>query len=321
MVSTFFLSRLKEKMPDSTLVVAAPSPLQDLFSSHPSVSQFIPLPYREGGDFREAARRIREARFDQAYILPRSFRSALESWWARVPRRIGFSGDLRRLLLTEVHRYDEKLSYPHRYLKLIGDETLDLRTLRPFFPKANLNLEEVAQRLGFSASALRQPVLGIGPASVAPSRTWPVEHYAAVAKRFIEEKNGTVVLFGSPSETPLTKSIRDTIGDRVIDTAGRLNLPMLGWFMSQCQAYLGNDSGLMHVASAFEIPSLILFGPSDPAVALPATGRFTAIQHPEIECVPCLRNHCVRMGEHYLACLRAIEAEEVSQKVNGLLRA
>jgi heptosyltransferase II len=101
------------------------------------------------------------------------------------------------------------------------------------------------------------------------------------------------------------------LGPAAIDTAGRLNLPQLGWLVSQLDKFLGNDSGLMHVAAAFKIPSVVLFGASEPKWALPQTGTFRAIQHPEVFCVPCLRNECVRLGTGYKECQAKITVEEV----------
>jgi heptosyltransferase-2 len=102
------------------------------------------------------------------------------------------------------------------------------------------------------------------------------------------------------------------VGGRVLDTAGILTLPELGWAVKNCDHMLVNDSGLMHVASAFEKPTAVLFGASDPTWALPPWGKFTALQHTEVWCVPCLKNTCVRFGEGKMECLKKISIEEVT---------
>jgi heptosyltransferase-2 len=297
-VSTYFLSRLKEKYSDSDIHVAGPVYLQDLYQSHPAVAAFIPLPNRKS--LFESVNQLRAARADRIYILPRSFRTALEARLAPIPERIGFSGDLRRFLLTEAHSYRSDLDYPHRYLKLLGDENLNLGSTRPFFPKVSLPFNN-----------LPDPILGLGPASIAPSRTWPVENFIAVAKAHLASTKGSVVLFGSNREKPVTQKIRAALGDRVLDTAGQLSLPQLGGLISLCRAFVCNDSGLMHVASAFQVPTVVVFGASDPTYALPRTGQFRFLQSKKLDCVPCLRNHCVRVGQLHEACLKQISPEEV----------
>jgi heptosyltransferase-2 len=277
------------------------------------VNEVVSLPYPNGNVWTAAAELAKRG-FDLAYILPRSLRSALESASARIPKRIGFGGDLRRFLLTEAVSYDEKLLYAHRYLKLIGEEQLPLSQAQPYFPSEKPT-DGVAAAL---AQRLQGQILGIAPISIAPSRTWAPERFAQVAAAFLKRTAGTVVLFGAPSERVRIEAIARQIGhESVINTAGHLDLPQLGWFISKCSAFVANDSGLMHVAACFKIPSVIAFGASEPARALPPWGRFTAIQHPEIFCVPCLRNHCVRFGDDHNACLKAITVTEIDSALTA----
>jgi heptosyltransferase-2 len=317
-VSTLFLFRLKKKEPEAEIDVAAPPSLASIFKSHPAVHEFVELPYASGGTVFDAGRILREKSYDAVYLLPRSFRTALEVWLAKIPKRIGYAGDVRRFLLTDVFPYDDRSFYAHRYLKLIGEENLPLDGLRPFFPKADLTGAEASQLIGFPYEKLKKPFLGLGPASVARARSWEAKRFVEVAERFLKEKGGTVFLFGSQKESPVTKEIASEIGKDVIDTAGKLDLPQLGWLMSNMNAFLANDSGLMHVASAFDIPTVVLFGPSDPTWALPRNGRFIPLQHKEISCVPCLRNECVRFGSHYKECLRTISSDEVFSVLSRL---
>jgi heptosyltransferase-2 len=164
--------------------------------------------------------------------------------------------------------------------------------------------------------------LGIAPISVAPSRTWGPERFASTASAFLKKNGGTVVLFGSPGERPRVENIAAQItGGEVINTAGRLSLPELGWTLSQCTVFLANDSGLMHVAACFRIPSVVLFGASDPAFALPPWGRFLALQHKEIFCVPCLRNHCVRFGAGHDECMKTISVDEAGSALQAAVGA
>lgn len=310
-VSTVFLTRLRARFPNADITVLCPSALAPLYDTHPAKVTALSLTYPTGSVF-DVARRLREEAFDTAYILPRSFRTALEVTLAKIPNRIGFTGELfRGLLLTNVIRYDDKLLYPHRYLKLLGEETFALDQAKPYFPKADLSDKE-AQMLFFQGTPpLKKPILGIAPVSVAPARTWEPDHFAAVAEAFLKERSGTVFLFGSPAETAAVERVAAMIQGRVVNLAGKLDLPKLGWAMSLCDAFLGNDSGLMHVAAAFKIPSVILFGPSDPTHAVPPWGMCKVIQKREINCVPCLRNECVRFGPHYRECLKSIGAAEV----------
>src|SRR4051812_43209286 len=110
-VSTIFISRLKEKNADSLIEVACPTALRPLFETHPAVHAVVDLPYSTGGNIFAAARAFRARQFDVVYILPRSLRTALEAWLARIPRRIGYRGDARGVLLSEAVAYESKKLY------------------------------------------------------------------------------------------------------------------------------------------------------------------------------------------------------------------
>ncbi len=311
-VSTVFLNRLKTRCPDDVISVLCTPALKPLFESHPAVTGVIELPYPHGNVF-EAVRRVRDKKFDEAYVLPRSFRAAFEAFAARVPVRIGYAGDMRRLLLTSAFHYDASLLYAHRYLKLIDEPNLALDSVKPYFPSKPPADPELV--------GLKKPWIGVAPVSIAPSRMWDPVRFAEAAKRLQQRMGGSVILFGSGKERMAVQNVADRIGADAVNTAGRLNLPELGAIVSGCRILLANDSGLMHVASAFNIPTVVLFGASDPSKALPAWGRFSAIQHKEIFCVPCLKNHCVRLGDDTNACLKAISVDEAVNEAERIASA
>jgi heptosyltransferase-2 len=313
-VSTVFLSRLRAQQPQAHIAVAAAAGLAPIFASHPAVNETIALPY-PNGNVGDAAKLLATAHCDTAYILPRSFRAALESRLAKISKRIGYAGDLRRWLLTNAVSYDHKLVYAHRYLKLIGEETFPLENVAPYFPSQAPSLE----KQGPLAQASSGPVLGIAPISVAPSRTWSAERFAQTANDFLKKNGGTVVLFGSAGERSRIEAIATQItAGPVVNTAGQLSLAELGWFISRCRLFLANDSGLMHVAACFRVPAVILFGASEPAFALPPWGTFVGLQHKEIFCVPCLKNNCVRFGSGRDECMRAISVNEAFAALDAL---
>lgn len=292
-VSTIFLERLRRLNADGEIHVLCPPALRSLFEACPAVTAVMTLPYGSGGTVFQVGRHIRAGRFDEMYILPRSLRSWLEAFLGGVPNRIRFGRKIP---------YDAMLLYPHRYLKLIGEEKLAPSEFKPFFPKS----DETAW-----LTSAQKPILGLAPASIAPARTWDTKRFAQVADLFLKKYRGTVVLFGSSSEKAICSALKEAIAGPVIDTSGQLDLPPLGALISRCDAFLANDSGLMHVAAAFNIPTVAVFGASDPHTALPANGKVKAIQNNKVPCVPCHRNYCPRFGMFNRECLTSIQVEEV----------
>lgn len=314
-VSTAFLSRLKQKFPTNEISVVCENYLIPIFESHPAVTHVFATDYKNGGTVFSLAKKLRLQKFDEVYILPRSFRTALESTLAFIPHRIGFNGDLRNFLLSEVIPYDKNLFYPHRYLKLLCEEKIDLKDINFYFPKKEISPMKLNEVLGISWSEVKKPILGLAPLSIAPSRTWPSENFVSLAQKFIETYSGTVLLFGSSSEFLRIQTMTEKIGASAFNLAGKLDWAELGWIMSQLQFFVGNDSGLMHVATSFDVPGVIVFGASDPTWALFPVSKLKPVQNKSIHCVPCLRNHCVRVGSGFNECLNSILVEEIWKKL------
>ncbi len=318
-VSTVFIRRLRRRHPGAYIGVACRPPLAPIFENLTEVNSVVPLPKDAG--VMGAARALREHRFDTAYILPQSARTALEPWLARIPRRIGFGGDLRAMLLTDTRPYRLDLLYPRRYLALLDDAGDDLAATPPCFPNPALSDARMKELFGSAWDALPKPVLGIAPASIAPARTWPTDRFADAARRFQKETGGTVVLIGTAKERPIVEEIAATLTGCVVDTSGRLSLTELGSVISRCDRFLVNDSGLMHVAACFGVPTVIPFGSSDPTLILPPWGRVAGLYHQVIDCQPCRRNTCARFGDYRFACLKAVTTDEVASAFAPLEKA
>ena len=322
-MSTAFISRLKAKNPEAQISVLCAPYLSPIFENHSAVDEVIKLPYQNGGSVFEVANIIKGKSFDEIFILPKSFRTALEAWLSKIPRRVGFSGDMQKFLLTEAHpRFDRKGFDPYRYLRLLGEKDLGAEEIYTFFPKEEPDRDAALTLMGRPVKSLPRPILGIAPKSVAQARTWELKRFAEVARRFLDETGGTVFLFGIESERPATSLVKSRAGKGAVDFTGLLNLPeragLLGWALDLCDYFLCNDSGLMHVAIALGVPTLTVYGSGDPNYAsYKKKGPFLSIQHREIFCVPCLRNNCVRFGSSYNECLKAVSVDEV---LTGLKR-
>ena len=101
------------------------------------------------------------------------------------------------------------------------------------------------------------------------------------------------------------------VGTGAIDTSGTLSLSELGWLLREMDIFLANDSGLMHIAACFEVPTVVVFGSSDPLVILPPWGAFEAVNVDGLFCSPCVRNLCVRFGEGRYECMKMVSVAAV----------
>jgi ADP-heptose:LPS heptosyltransferase len=131
-----------------------------------------------------------------------------------------------------------------------------------------------------------EPVLGIGPTANWLPKTWPAKRFAALALRITEPDGflpgARIAIFGDAAERSLAQPVIDSIPvERRIDLVGKIDLATVAACLARCGLYVGNDSGLMHIAAAVGTPTLGLFGPSPPQIYAP-WGAHTAVVTTEI---------------------------------------
>jgi heptosyltransferase-2 len=303
-----------------------------VYRAMPDVAEVLEFPFAHGGlqwtARRDMARQLRD-RFDVAYVCPNSFKSALVPWWAGIPVRIGYMGESRLGLLTQRlpnPPRDQRPPMVGHYAALSG-ETLATSD-RP-----RLSLSESGSELALAALGLTaQGYYVFSPgAEYGPAKRWPASHFADLAASLPLP----VVLLGSAKESALCADIAqhanatsakakhaNTTGitgitgvERCIDLSGRTSLDQALAVIAHAKAMVSNDSGLMHVAAAFDVPQVALFGSSSPLHTPPLSQRSTVIwlrddpsYQPVLDCAPCFARVCP-LG--HTRCLNDIAPERV----------
>lgn len=256
------------------------------------------------------ARELKKRAYDRAYILPPSFGAALAPWWAGIPERIGGDSDFRRPLLTRAVKIDERFHYLRRYLALVGAEGTDISSADLYFPS------EPAPA-GWAGPAAGGRVLAVAPGSRAPARRWFPERFAEVINGMPSSWSGAVIL-GAPEDRPVADRVAALCRRPVNNLCGGTSLPALAGILKNCAALLTNESGLMHVGWAVDLPLVVVSGPSNAHATSPFGPRVRVIQHREIPCVPCVKNECYRAPEEQNLCLKAVTVREVLDALEGL---
>jgi heptosyltransferase II len=312
MAQSLFMA-LKEQHKSCSIDVLAPQWSLALMACMPEVRKAIVMPLGHGQfDFKgrkALGNSLREKQYDQAIVLPNSWKSALIPYFAGIPKRTGYLGECRWGLLNNTRRLDKVFltKTVQRFVALASEPCAIL----PNIPQPRLLVDpasvEVAKQK-FNILPAKGKVLGLCPgAEYGPAKRWPEEHYAEVARQAID--NGwQVYLFGSVKDQAVTASINELVAGACRDFAGKTNLTEALELMSLCDAVVSNDSGLMHVAAALNIKTVAIYGSSDPA--------FTPPLHPEADvislnlpCSPCFKRECP-LG--HLDCLTKISPDRVT---------
>ncbi|HYM11685.1 MAG TPA: lipopolysaccharide heptosyltransferase II [Bryobacterales bacterium] len=269
------------------------------------------------GRFRLAAE-LRGRRFDCAILLPNSFDAAFLAWQAKIPRRIGYARDGRSVLLTDAIPPPRPGAIPphqrYYYLELLRRAGL-LATL-PEFPEIRLHGDAAAGRELLRHFGLRgERIIGVSPgAAFGSAKRWLPERFAAAASDLAAEWDAEVAVFGTASEAQLCGAVAQAVGPPARSLAGRTSLGQFIDLAAACLAFLTNDSGAMHIASAVGVPTVAVFGATDPAATGPTASLARIVRTP-VECSPCLLRECPI--DH--RCMTRVEAAAVAGETRRLV--
>lgn len=315
MAQSLFIT-LRQRFPDSAIDVLAPGWSLPLLARMPEVRAAIEMPLGHG-EFGFAARRrlgieLRANGYDRAIVLPRSWKSALVPFFARIPQRTGYRGELRYGLLNDIRPLDKTvLTQTVQRFVALGLEA-DAK-LPPPIPQPKLRMEGMQRErlLGALDLDTGRPIVALLPgAEYGPAKRWPVEHFAWLAQRLV--KDGYAVwVFGSQKEKPLGETIVDGLGVDAVNLCGRTRLIEAADLLSLAQCAVTNDSGLMHVAAGMGVRVIAIYGSSSPEYTPPLTDKAEVV-YLKLECSPCFQRECP-LG--HLNCLKQIAVEDIYRRV------
>jgi len=322
MAQTLFVC-LKRQHPDCQIDVLAPEWSRPLLERMPEVREALSFPLGHGAFELATRRRIGQqlrGRYDQAILLPNSLKSALVPYFAGIPKRTGWRGEMRFGLLNDIRTLD-KARYPlmiERFMALAHAPGAELP--KPY-PEPRLAIDPASrdaalERFGLS---LDRPVLALCPgAEFGEAKRWPAEHYAAVADARLRQ-GWQVWLFGSQKDAPGGEEIREWVTpgfeEDVCNLAGRTSLAEAIDLLSCASAVISNDSGLMHVAAALDRPLVAVYGSTSPGFTPPLASQVEVVRL-GLECSPCFDRTC-RFG-HY-DCLRLLQPSLVQDALGRLV--
>lgn len=156
--------------------------------------------------------------------------------------------------------------------------------------------------------------VGINPgAAYGSAKRWFPDRFAAVANTLARDLNAGILITGGSGETDIARDIETSVQGSCLNLAGKTTVRQMMAVISQCGLFVTNDSGPMHVAAAFGIPIVALFGPTNPTTTSPLSDTVRIVRKP-MACAPCLKRHCPL--DH--ACMEAITAEDVVDAARSL---
>ena len=306
------------------LTVGALPWVAQVYRAMPQVAEVIEFPFQHGGLQFKARRRLAselDGRFDIAYICPNSLKSALLPFMASIPKRVGYLGEARIGLLTHRLKNPPKAKRPPMvalYSALSGEG--DVANDRPKMQMAESDVASLLSQMGLQHK--RYHVFAPG-AEYGPAKRWPAAHFSELARQL----DLPVVLLGSAKEHALCEAIAAPANaaapGKCLNLAGKTPLAHAFAAIAASKSTVSNDSGLMHVAAAFGVPQVALFGSSSPLHTPPLSDHAVVFwlktdttYQPPLDCAPCFARECpLQPDQGHMRCLNDVLPASVLAKL------
>ena len=304
---------IKAGRPDARVTIAAPEKLAPMWKLVPEVDAIIPLP--ENQLFSVVRLLRREPSFDVAILFPNSLRAGLESWLARIPRRVGYLGYWRRWLLNQIVPVPRKPGPPEhhslRFLRIArecGAATSDIG-----YSTASAERPAGQQLPPLNHEPLR---IGLCPgAEYGPAKRWLPERFAEAAEKISAHSSVQWILFGTARDAAVGEQIAAALRDHCVNRIGQTTLDQLIDELRECRLLLTNDTGTMHLAALLDVPVVAIFGSTEPRLTGPLGNDQIILRH-HVECSPCFLREC----PIDFRCMKAVSVREVVDAVLAILR-
>ncbi len=324
LLSTPVIEALRKNFPRSYIAVMVRPYARDIVLGNPYLDEVII--YDKYGAQHSLWKSIvfawglRRKRFDLALILHPTNRMHLVSALAGIKKRVGFDRNLSFLLTDKIeHRKQEgkkhELQYSLDVLRSLGLKPQGTDLFMPIQKKSEMYVEEFLATQGLESG---EKMVALHPGASCPSKIWPVERYASVADKLVEQFKVKIIVVSGPDDVDIGRGLLQLLHYPCIDACGKTTVSQLASLLRRCCLFISNDSGPVHIASAVGVPVVAIFGRRQPGLSpcrWGPTGRNDVFLHKEVGCVECLAHNC----QKGFACLKAISVEEVLSAARRLL--
>jgi heptosyltransferase-2 len=316
------LQQLKLQHPERAIDVLAPPAVSPVWRAMAEVDSVLETPFRHGAlQLKERwafGRQLRERGYFDAYVLPNTLKYALIPWFAGIPTRVGYKGEMRYGLLNVMH-HDELPPRPMVpfYAALAHDPSMPVASVpRPRLQAGSEQIAAVCAQVGI---ALDQPLVVFAPgAEFGAAKRWPASHFAQLASAiFAANPRAQIALLGSPKDKQACDEVIAGSGSAgMFNLAGATKLGEAIALIARADAVVANDSGLLHIASALNRPVVALYGPTDPDHAPPFSDMAKSISL-RLACSPCKQRECP-LGHH--DCMNKLDAALVWAELRPMIK-
>ncbi len=311
---------VKKGIPESQIDFIAIPDTSDILKSHPDISEL--LIYDKHGKqktfsaFVRFKNELRNRKYDVVLCPHRSLRSCLLAKLSRAGIRVGFDNSAMKSCFTDLLPWRFGVHEVDRNLSLVKPLGINIRSE---LPKIYPDSENVAEADRFLVgNRIRSPFAVVAPGTIWQTKRYPVEMMAEVVRK-ISEKFVVVVIIGGKKDIGLAESF-EKINGRVISAIGKFSIMTSAEIIRRASLLIANDSAPIHIASAFNIPTAAIFGPTVKDFGFaPCHDKSTVVEVDSLNCRPCSIHGGPRCPIGTFDCMKRISPNEVVKNVFGIL--
>jgi len=321
------LKALRKAIPEAKISLLVKPWVSQLFEKDPNIDEIIIYDDKYKGIIGKIklSRMLNKKKFCSAILFQNAFDAALITFFAGIKERAGYNRDGRGHLLTTavpVPQNEGKVHQINYYLNLLDKLGINAGYSAPYI---YLTLDERLEARKFLQD-LKRPILGINPgATYGSAKRWFPERFAEIANWFISDTGGSAIIFGGKSEVDIADEIYKKLipefrtSHSLMNLAGKTSLRELISLISECDVFLTNDSGPLHIAYAVRTPMVAIFGSTDPVLTGPPPGgdeNNHVVVKPDLSCSPCFERTC---KNNDMRCMYAILSDDVYYGIKKIL--
>jgi heptosyltransferase-2 len=311
---------LREQHPSVLIDVLALAWTKPLLERMPEVNRAITMPISHGTFGwklrKKLGQELRSEHYDQAIVLPNSWKSALIPWFAQIPMRTGWRGEMRYGLLNDIRTLN-KSALPmmvQRYVALAHPASQ--AEIAQVYPKPLMVANPLSNQFRFSQKTRQKRLILCPGAEFGPAKQWPASHYAELANSLIKQDWQALIL-GSEADKGIANEIISKLDSEsnsaIINLCGKTELSDAIDLLDTADLVVSNDSGLMHIAAALQKPLIAIYGPTSPDFTPPLSDTAHIIQI-KVDCGPCFQREC---PEKHHQCMQNITAQSIIETLKS----
>jgi heptosyltransferase-2 len=322
-MATPALDCFRQNFPQARIIGVLGRNAQGIVRDGPWFDDLLDCEDKTLAGLRRMTDKIKALKADMAVLLPNSIRSAIPFWLARVKNIYGYRRNLRGLFLSDGPKPLRSggcitpLPMQDYYLEICRWLGLKMPAVsKPTLfisPQLQNRADELLAKYGIRPG---DRVVGLNPgASFGSSKCWPARNFAKTAELFEQKTQSRVLLFAGPGEEEIVSAILSKTSAKIINTApDHIDLELLKPMVKRCDLLVTNDTGPRHYAVAFDVPAVVIMGPTDPRYTASNLDKSIVIRA-EVNCSPCHKKICPT--DH--RCMTLISPEMVFEAGKKLL--